>query len=422
MLINYMKCFSPIKKTFVSNVKNFEGYSITPSNKLFSLTNVSPGPATINPIVLKEVSNELSNTNINKYGYTALEMSHRSPEFATIINNVNVKIRNFMEIPNDFTIIWTQGGGHGQFSAIPLNMNRIFENVKGCYAVTGSWSFRAFKESQKFINSENITEDFYNNYKNSLEYNKLPTIKVPNDASYLYICSNETVNGLEFKNHGIKYPTKKDLGNTKLVVDMSSDFLMKKVDWKNIDMAFACTSKNMGAAGANVVIIKKNLLEEMKYNSTTPIPCILDWKLYNDTNSLYNTPAVFNFYLINKILDNYIDEMKNIEQMDNYNQAKAQYIYNFLDSSEYFRPCVKDINSRSNINIPFIVGDGSDRIRSYFLEHCYIHNLVGLRTQTPFSYDSIGLIEPLRISLYNGIKIEDVKRIIEIMEVFKINT
>jgi phosphoserine aminotransferase len=418
-----MKCFLPIKKTFVSNVKNFDGYSILPSNNLYSLTNVSPGPATINPLVLKEISDELTNDNICKYGYTSLEMSHRSPEFDTIITNVNKKIKSFMEIPDEFSIIWTQGGGHGQFSAIPLNMNHVFESVVGYYFVTGTWSSRAFKESQKFINSVNMTEGFYKNFKNNLEYNKLPTkIKVPKDASYLYICSNETVNGLEFKSNSIKYPTKKELGDTKLIVDMSSDFLMKKIDWSNIDMAFACTSKNMGAPGANVIIIKKKLLENMKYNLDKPIPCVLDWKLYADSNSLYNTPAVFNFYLLDKILDKYIDEMKNIEQMDNYNQAKGEYIYNFLDNSEDFTPCVKDISSRSNVNIPFIVGDGGDEIRSNFLEHCYNHNLVGLRTKTPFSYDSMGLIEPLRISLYNGIKIEDVKRIIEIMEVFKINT
>ena len=413
-----MKFFSPICRKFESNVNNFNTYSILPSNKLYKLTNVSPGPAVISPNVLKKISEELSNEEI-LYGSTPLEMSHRSPEFKSILNNVNDKLRNLMEIPEDFSIIWTQGGGHGQFSAIPMNMNQCFENVFGCYIVSGTWSFRAYNESKKFIKTKNITENYYSTFNYNIEYNKLPSkFEIPKDASYLYLCSNETVNGIEFRNNGIQYPSREELGNTKLIVDMSSDFLMKKIKWDNIDMAFACTSKNMGIAGANVVILRNDILSNMKYNSNSAIPCILDWKLYADTYSLYNTPATFNFYVFDYILDNYIDEMKNINQIDEYNKLKANYLYDFLDNSKLYTTIVKDKNIRSNINIPFVVGDGSEKVRTEFLKHCYDHNLVGLRTQTPFSYDSLGLIEPLRISLYNGIKLEDVKRIIQVMDAF----
>ena len=266
----------------------------------------------------------------------------------------------------------------------------------------------------------NLNKSFYETNKNILEYNKLPeNLDIPEDADYLYICSNETVNGTEFKESGIKYPTREKLKKTKLVVDMSSDFMMKKIDWKNIDVAFACTSKNMGVAGANVVIIRKDLINCTKENKDVPIPCVLDWKLYSDSNSLYNTPAVFNMYLLNKVLDNYIDEMKTIENMEKYNELKAKLFYSFLDDNDIFTPCVTDKKSRSNINIPFIVGDGKEEIKSQFLEHCYNHNVVGLRTKTPFSYESMGLIEPLRISLYNGIKLEDVERIIQVMKAFQ---
>tara|TARA_B100001093_G_scaffold185108_2_gene177885 strand:+ start:22102 stop:23331 length:1230 start_codon:yes stop_codon:yes gene_type:complete len=409
-----MKCFLPIKKK-----TSFDGYSIKPFNSAFKLTNVSPGPATIDPSVIQDIANELSNTDI--YGSTPLEISHRSPEFSSIFQKVNTNLKSFMKIPDCFSIIWTPAGGHGQFSAIPMNMNHIFEKVKGCYIVTGTWSSRAYNESKKFIQSENLTQEIYQHIPQVLQYDSLPEdINIPNDADYLYLCSNETVNGLEFRKDGYSYPSRKKLGKAKLLVDMSSDFLMKEVDWEEIDMAFACTSKNMGAAGANVIVIRTELLENMKYNTNQSIPCVLDWKLYYNTKSLYNTPAVFNFYLFDKILDKYILEMKNIEHMDTYNQKKAEKLYHFLDNSEIYFPCVKDKKSRSNINIPFIVGNGNDTNRSNFLEHCFHHNLVGLRTQTPFSYHSLGLIEPLRISLYNGIKMEDVDRIIEVMDAFEI--
>lgn len=413
-----MKSFSPIYRKIEYKLNNFNTYSILPSNKSYDMVNVSPGPAVINSSVLLKISKELSGKDV-VHGSTSMEMSHRSPEFENILNNVNTKLRNFMNIPNEFTIIWTQGGGHGQFSAIPLNMSHFFENVFGCYIVSGTWSFRAFNEAKKFINTKNITEDFYKNFKNNIEFNDLPNkFNIPKDASYLYLCSNETVNGIEFRNDGIKYPSREELGDTKLIVDMSSDFLMKEVNWNNIDIAFACTSKNMGIAGANVVILRNDILSNMKYNLSSQIPCTLDWKVYAETGSLYNTPATFNFYVFNYILDNYIEEMSDVRQIDKYNKLKAKYVYDFLDTSKLFTPLVNNRKIRSYVNIPFIVGDGNEKIRTEFLKHCHDHNLVGLRTKTPFSYDSLGLIEPLRISLYNGIKLEDVKRIIEVMEAF----
>lgn len=399
------------------NSKN-EGYSISCFNKYYKIINFSPGPAQINKKILDEVKNEIfKNDSKYKYGVTPFEMSHRSPEFNNILDNVNDKLRLFMKIPKDFVIIWTQGGGHGQFSSIPLNMKRIFKNVIGGYYVTGTWSSRAYEESKKFIKSHNLNEIYYKNYKNPIEYNILPEKFIKNEIDYLYLCSNETVNGTEFKKNGISLPNRKQLGKTKLVVDMSSDFLMKEVDWSCIDVAFACTSKNMGLAGSNVLILRRELLNN--YDENEKIPCILDWKLYHDSGSLYNTPSVFNLYLFEKILDCYFDEMKNITQMDNYNQAKAQYLYDYLDNSKLFKCSIVDIKSRSNINIPFIVGNGNPILRCQFLDYCYKHNVIGLRTKTPFNYEDLNLLEPLRISLYNGIELEDVKYLIKIMENFE---
>ena len=171
-------------------------------------------------------------------------------------------------------------GGHGQFSAIPLNFTRLKENVKGGYFVNGTWSNRAYNESKKYIDSINLCNNYYlnTNQKEVMEYNSLPYVtSIPDDIDYVYLCSNETVNGLEFSNGNVPYPSRNELGNTKIVIDMSSDFLMKKIDWENLDVAFACTSKNMGIAGANVLIIRENLLNELQLERN--IPYILDWDL-----------------------------------------------------------------------------------------------------------------------------------------------
>ena len=191
--------------------------------------------------------------------------------------------------------------------------------------------------------------------------------------------------------------------------------IRKKIHWDNIDIAFACTSKNMGVAGANILIIRKHLLEQISVND---IPCVLSWKIYSEANSLYNTPAVFNIYLLEKIIDNYLSEMLNIENIYNNSIEKSEIFYHFLDNNTLFSPVVKDISSRSIVNIPFIVGGGDEKMMTRFLEYCYLNNIVGLRTLTPFSYKSLGLVEPLRVSFYNGIYIDDVHQLIHIMKSF----
>ena len=212
------------------------------------------------------------------------------------------------------------------------------------------------------------------------------------------------------------YPSRDSLNETKLIVDMSSDFGMKSVNWNDIDVAFACTSKNFGVAGANITIIRNSLLNQLKEKENT-IPCTLEWSNYYETNSLYNTPAVFNIYLIEKILDYYLDY--GIDKIEEESKIKSKMVYDILDNSNLYKPVVENKLIRSNINIPFIVDDGNDEIRSKFLEYCYINNVVGLRTKTPFKYSEFDMVEPLRISLYNGISIDDTKHLINVMKEFE---
>lgn len=409
-----------LDESFHSLPVDFEGYNLLCCQKKYKIVNCSPGPTQIPHEVLDNMKEDMFVAEPEySYGITPLEISHRSPEFNEIMQNVNKKLRTYMKIPKEFTILWTRGGGHGQFAAIPLNLQNI-PDVKGNYVVTGSWSSRAYQESTKFVRSRSSTEEYFNGFI-PLQYNTIPRkFEVDKDDTYLYLCSNETINGTEFREDGIPYPTREERENNLLVVDMSSDFGMKEIDWRKIDVAFACTSKNFGVSGANITIIRKNVLEKIKdINSyANNIPGVLDWNLYEATDSLYNTPAIFNIYLIEKLLDYYVNS-GGITTIEKQSKEKARLVYDILDSSELFHAVISDDEIRSNINIPFLIGDGSDSIRSKFLVFCYQHNIIGLRTKTPFKYSAFQMKEPLRISLYNGISIDDVSHICNVMKKFE---
>ncbi len=407
-----------MKKFIVSKKKLFDGYTLSAYNKSNNVLNFSPGPSQIPVDVLESMKKDIfiDKANFN-YGVTPFEISHRSPEFHNMLNNVNKNLKTFMKIPDDFQIIWTQGGGHAQFSAVPLNLQIILQEdkCKGNYIVTGTWSERSYKEALKFHNVYNSFEELNRNTI-PLGYNNIyENLVINNDDGYVYMCSNETVNGTEFRNDGIPYPTRKELNGAKLVVDMCSDLGMKQIDWDNLDVAFCCTSKNFGIAGANILIIRKEILKELE-NKNKKIPCTLDWNLYDKSNSLYNTPAIFNIYLIDKLLE-YYNSCGGVEYFEKMSKEKAKLVYELLDNSHLYKPVVSNIKARSNINIPFTIEDID--VRSCFLEYCYNNNIVGLRTKTPFNYSDFNMIEPLRISLYNGISLEDTKSLIKVMNDFE---
>ena len=396
------------------------GYNLRPFDFKSKIYNFSPGPAPIPKEILLSISNDLSINSENFiHGVTPAEISHRSPEFDEIKKNAESELKKLMNIPNNFKILWTQGGGHGQFSSIPLNMVRT-EDDKINYIVTGTWSDRAYNEAKKFCNPIKIKSSNFTNDLNSLKFNEIIETNnleeiIDDNDSYTYICSNETVNGLEYKEDGVKLPK----CDSNLIVDMSSDFLTKKVDWNNISVAFACTSKNLGMSGANIVIIDEKIFDRKRLYENK-IPGILDWHLYKETDSLYNTPAIFNIYVIEKLLKYY--NKKGIDVIENESKLKAELMYEYLDKNDlFYKPFVNKINKihRSYMNIPFLVCDGDEIIMEEFLEHMYDSNIVGLRTRTPFNYQDFNMREPLRVSFYNGISVEDVKYLLKRMEEFK---
>tara|TARA_Y100000389_G_scaffold139358_1_gene137113 strand:+ start:1399 stop:2730 length:1332 start_codon:yes stop_codon:yes gene_type:complete len=392
----------------------FSGYSLNIFELSKPIINFSPGPTQFPKVLLEEIKEEFINST---NGITPLELSHRSPEFVNILSSVNENMKKLMKIPDDFKILWMHGGGHGQFGAIPMNLKHLITNNKYAnYIVSGTWSNRAYEEACKVINT-------YNSFNNDIlplnhKSITMDCLNISNNDAYVYFCSNETVNGIEFKKDGIPYPDRNMLKTARSIIDMSSDFTMKNIDWTCVDVAFACTSKNLGIPGATIVIIRNDILDEL-YNNNNYIPSVLDWKIYNNTNSLYNTPAVYNIYIVNKYLNYYI-ERGGIDILEKESKIKSSIIYEFIDNSSLYKCLIIDKLSRSNINIPFFVGDGNREIRSKFLHFCYMNNIVGLRTKTPFRYCDYNMVEPLRINLYNGISIEESLKLVDVMKQFEV--
>jgi phosphoserine aminotransferase len=392
----------------------FSGYSLNAFQSTKPITNVSPGPTQFPKVLLHQIEEDLMNS---QHGISPLEISHRSPEFAHILSSVNENMKKLMKIPNEFTILWMHGGGHGQFSAVPLNLIPLISNNKRAnYMVSGTWSQRAFDEACKVTNAY----DSFNHDPPSIKHKSISAdhLKIADNDAYVYFCSNETVNGTEFRKDGIPYPCRDTLKTARSIIDMSSDFTMKKIDWTRVDVAFACTSKNLGLAGATVTIIRTELLDSIEYNKSNYIPSVMDWKLYYNTNSLYNTPAVYNIYIVDKFLKYYIKK-GGIDVLEEESKIKSSIIYELLDESSFYSSLVSDKLSRSNINIPFFVGDGNREIRSKFLHFCYMNNIVGLRTKTPFRYHDYNMIEPLRVNLYNGVSIDETKKLVNVMKRFE---
>ena len=369
-------------------IENYDGTDLSPSNKNEKVINFSPGPTALPEVSMARIMNELMNE--WTLGVTPLEISHRSPQFLKIKEECESLFFELLEIPDNYSLIWTHGGGHGQFSAVPLNLTKNKKDSP-IYFVNGTWSSRAFKEAEKFCKPEKIEAEFFTN--------DIKLKLAEKEAPYIYFCSNETINGVEFRDDGIPIPSKEELNNKIVVVDMSSDILSKKINWNNIDVAFACSPKNFGFPGCSVAIIKKDLLENNFTNHNKNIPSLLDWKLINDSDSFWNTLPVFNIYVTQKILE-YYKEIGGISSLEEMSQSKAEIIYSVLDSEEIYQPLIpKDKSERSRMNIPFFLKN--KEIQKLFLDNSYSNNFVGFKTKTPFSDPDKP--EALRISLYNSI-------------------
>ncbi len=398
-----------IDNTFLINSSlepNYNGFSLIPNNDNIRVLNFSPGPTSLPTEVMTEFKNDFVNK--WKLGASPLEISHRSPEFLETKISCEKLFREILEIPDNYELIWTHGGGHGQFSAVPINLTNDF-NDKPNYIVTGTWSNRSFNEAKKFCSPNKSCQEEDISDINKIDSEFLSkSLNESKNSSYVYVCSNETINGLEFREDGIPIPSKDLTKGRIMIVDMSSDILSKKVNWDNIDVAFACAPKNFGFAGSTVTIIKKDLLD---IESRDNIPSLLDWKLIRNSESFWNTLPVFNIYITERILRFY-KKIGGIQVLENQNTIKSNIIYNILDDDNIYEPVVsKGRSERSRMNIPFYIKNKD--VMELFVHNAFKNNIVGLKTKTPFTDPNKP--EQLRISLYNSVTIEDTQYLASFM-------
>ena len=351
--------------------------------------NFSAGPAVLPESVLKEAAAEM--LDYNGTGMSVMEMSHRSKAYDEIIKTAEADLRDLMNIPDNYKVLFLQGGASQQFAMIPMN---LMKNKVADYIVTGQWAKKAYQEAQKYGKANKIATSEDKTFSYIPDCSDLP---ISEDADYVYICENNTIYGTKFK----------ELPNTKgklLVSDVSSCFLSEPVDVSKYGVIYGGVQKNIGPAGVVIVIIREDLITEEVLPGT---PTMLQYKIHADADSLYNTPPAYGIYICGKVFK-WIKEMGGLEAMKEHNEKKAKILYDFLDESKMFKGTfVKE--DRSLMNVPFVTGDAElDAKFVKAAEAAGFKNLKGHR--------SVG---GMRASIYNAMPIEGVEKLVAFMKKFE---
>ena len=351
--------------------------------------NFSAGPAVLPEEVLKEVADEMMD--YRGCGMSVMEMSHRSKMFDDIIKEAEKDLRELMHIPDNYKVLFLQGGASQQFAMIPMN---LMKNRVADYIVTGQWAKKAWQEAQKYGKANKIASSEDKTFSYIPDCSDLP---VSEDADYVYICENNTI-------YGTKY---KELPNTKgkiLVSDVSSCFLSEPIDVTKYGLVYGGVQKNIGPAGMVIAIIREDLITEDVLPGT---PTMLTYKTHADAGSLYNTPNCFCIYVCGKVFK-WLKKMGGLEAMKERNEKKAAILYDFLDQSEMFHGTVEK-KDRSLMNVPFVTGD--KELDAKFLKESQeagFENLKGHRT-----------VGGMRASIYNAMPMEGVEALVAFMKKFE---
>ncbi len=357
--------------------------------KMGRVYNFSAGPAVLPEEVLKEAANEM--LDYNGTGMSVMEMSHRSKAFEEIINTAEADLRELMNIPDNYKVLFLQGGASQQFAMIPMN---LMKNKVADYIVTGQWAKKASQEAKKYgkVNIIASSEDKTFSYIPDCS-----DLGISEDADYVYICHNNTIYGTTFK----------ELPNTKgklLIADMSSDILSQPVDVEKYGMIYFGVQKNIGPAGVVICIIREDLITEDVLPGT---PTMLTYKTHADAKSLYNTPPAYGIYICGKVFK-WLKNLGGLEVMQKMNEEKASILYDFLDQSKMFKGTVRK-EDRSLMNVPFVTGDKDlDAKFVAAAKEAGFENLKGHR--------SVG---GMRASIYNAMPREGVVKLVEFMKKFE---
>lgn len=351
--------------------------------------NFSAGPAVLPEEVLREAAEEM--LDYNGTGMSVMEMSHRSKAFQEIIDTAEADLRELMEIPDDYAVLFLQGGASQQFAAIPMN---LMKNKEADYIVTGQWAKKAAEEAKKYGKVNIVASSADKTFSYIPDCKDLP---ISENADYVYICENNTI-------YGTKYKELPDTKGKLLVADVSSCFLSEPVDVSRYGVIYGGVQKNIGPAGTVIVIIRKDLITDDVLPGT---PTMLKYKTHADAGSLYNTPPAYGIYICGKVFK-WIKKQGGLAAMKEHNEKKAKILYDYLDQSKMFSGTVVP-KDRSLMNVPFITGD--EELDARFIQESKaagFENLKGHRT-----------VGGMRASIYNAMPIEGVRALVEFMKKFE---
>ena len=348
--------------------------------------NFSAGPAVLPEEVLKEAADEMMD--YRGTGMSVMEMSHRSKAYDEIIKTAEADLRELMNIPDNYKVLFLQGGASQQF---PMN---LMKNGVADYIVTGQWAKKAYQEACKYGKANKIASSEDETFSYIPDCSDLP---ISEDADYVYICENNTI-------YGTKYKTLPNTKGKTLVADVSSCFLSEPVDVEKYGVIYGGVQKNIGPAGVVIVIIREDLIPE---TVDEKVPTMLQYKTHADAQSLYNTPPAYGIYICGKVFK-WIKKMGGLAVMKEKNEEKAKILYDFLDSSEMFKGTVRK-EDRSLMNVPFVTGN--EELDAKFVKEAKeagFENLKGHRT-----------VGGMRASIYNAMPKEGVEKLVEFMKKFE---
>ena len=351
--------------------------------------NFSAGPAVLPEEVLKEAADEM--LDYRGCGMSVMEMSHRSKVYDQIIKEAEADIRDLMDIPDNYKVLFLQGGASQQFAAIPMN---LMKNKKAGYIITGQWAKKAFQEAKMYGEAVELASSADQTFSYIPDCSDLP---ITDDMDYVYICENNTI-------YGTKYKTLPNTKGVDLVADVSSCFLSEPVDVTKYGVIYGGVQKNVGPAGVVIAIIREDLITDDVLDGT---PTMLKYKTHADAGSLYNTPPAYGIYICGKVFK-WLKKQGGLEAIKERNEKKAKILYDYLDESKLFKGTVVP-KDRSLMNVPFVTGN--KELDAKFVKEAKeagFENLKGHR--------SVG---GMRASIYNAMPVEGVEKLVEFMKAFE---
>ncbi|MBQ5331552.1 MAG: 3-phosphoserine/phosphohydroxythreonine transaminase [Oscillospiraceae bacterium] len=352
--------------------------------------NFSAGPAVLPEEVLKEAAAEM--LDYKGSGMSVMEMSHRSKVYDEIIKDAEKDLRELMGIPDNYKVIFAQGGASLIFAGVPMN---LMKNRKAAYIITGQWAKKAAQEAEKYGEVVRVASSSDKTFSYIPDCSDLD---IPDDVDYVYICENNTI-------YGTKFWTLPNTKGHELVADVSSCFLSEPVDVSKYGVIYGGVQKNIGPSGVQVIIVREDLIADGPALPCTPT--MMDWKIQADNDSLYNTPPCYGIYICGKVFK-WIKKMGGLEAMKAHNIKKANILYDFLDESKLFKGTVRK-EDRSIMNIPFVTSN--EELDAKFVKEATAAGFVNLK-----GHRTVG---GMRASVYNAMPIEGVEKLVEFMKKFE---